>query len=417
MFNNSGLSLDQAPPIKVVLRFLLTGSFFGVIAGIVMTIFNKSLFDINSIDTLIVVHLLMIGVMASFMLGALFQMLPVLCGVHIKVAEIFSMRVNYALIVGLIFLLFAFNGSLGATIFAIFFLSYAFIGASIVMINKLKDANINPTSRGMLLSVISLFIVASLGIIMLLMRVGIVSGLDYTLLKLSHIGFGLLGWIALLVMSVSFQVIEMFFVTKAFNKQYTKIAPILIFTSLVFNLIFSIFGIDLDYIFLPLAMAILSIHFMLIIDKLKNRKRKVKDATIWFWYLSSFSFAIFAIFSYTNQYISAIFFTFFATSVVMAMSYKIAPFLVWFHLSSKGYFDAPMMHEVIHPKIVRFNFYIHISSLLFFVISSIFSNILIIASIFFTISFLILFVSIYTSIQKYIYTCQNGKKIDLSMNL
>ena len=414
MFNNSGLSLDQAPPIKVVLRFLLTGSLFGVVAGIVMTIFNKSLFDIHSLNALIVVHLLMIGVMASFMLGALFQMLPVLCGVHIKVAELFSMRVNYALIVGLIFLLFAFKGSFGATIFAIIFLAYALIGASVVMINKLKDANGNATSRGMLLSVISLFIVASLGIIMLLIRTGFGIGLDYDLIKLSHIGFGLLGWIGLLVMSVSFQVIEMFFVTTAFDKRYTKIAPILIFASLVFNLIFSIFKVDLDYILLPFAMAILAIHFMLIVDKLRKRKRKVKDATIWYWYLSSFSFVMFVLFSYTNQYLSAIFFTFFSTSVVMAMSYKIAPFLVWFHLTSKGYFEVPMMHEVIHPKVVRFNFYMHLTSLILFISSFILSNIFIISSIFFTISFLILFISIYTSIQKYNYAIEHSQKIDFN---
>jgi len=218
-------------------------------------------------------------------------------------------------------------------------------------------------------------------------------------------------------MSVSFQVIEMFFVTTAFDKQYTKVAPLLIFASLVFNLIFSIFKVDLDYILLPFAMSLLAIHFMLIVEKLRKRKRKVKDATIWYWYLSSFSFAMFALFSYTNQYLSAIFFTFFSTSVVMAMSYKIAPFLVWFHLTSKGYLEVPMMHEVIHPKVVRFNFYIHLISLTIFLFSSIILNLFILSSIFFTISFLILFVSIYTSIQKYNFTCQNSKKINFSMNL
>jgi uncharacterized membrane protein YesL len=56
-------------------------------------------------------------------------------------------------------------------------------------------------------------------------------------------------------------------------------------------------------------------------------------------------------------------FTAFALSVVFAMSYKIVPFLVWFHLNAQGYFNAPMMHEVIHPRFAMRHLALHLTAL------------------------------------------------------
>ncbi len=42
---------------------------------------------------------------------------------------------------------------------------------------------------------------------------GVSTSGDFLALRQLHLGLGLLGWIALLILSVSFQVIEMFYVT------------------------------------------------------------------------------------------------------------------------------------------------------------------------------------------------------------
>ena len=72
MFNQGGLSLEQAPPISVVLKFFITASIFGVILGLYL--FGNSVgilsFDNHTIY-LTTIHILALGVMASFMLGAL----------------------------------------------------------------------------------------------------------------------------------------------------------------------------------------------------------------------------------------------------------------------------------------------------------------------------------------------------------
>jgi len=157
MFNNNGLSMDQAPPIKVVLRFFLTGSIFGVIAGFLLFFSGSDLKYFTNPTTLALVHTLAIGVMGSFMLGALFQMLPVLCGVAIKAPTDISMRVNYALIFGLIALISSFyNGSLALIVIASLLLGFAFFTTAFVMINKLRVISHNNSSRGMLLALISL---------------------------------------------------------------------------------------------------------------------------------------------------------------------------------------------------------------------------------------------------------------------
>ena len=78
MFQTSGLSLDQAPPISVVLRFFLGGSLFGIAAGLWLLVHGESALIPAASAGQIMTHLLTLGVMLSFMLGALFQMLPVL---------------------------------------------------------------------------------------------------------------------------------------------------------------------------------------------------------------------------------------------------------------------------------------------------------------------------------------------------
>ena len=421
MFGNSGLSLEQAPPINVVLRLLLIGAFFGIVAGVEILIFNSNLLTSNSSEALIVVHTLTLGVMASFMIGALFQMLPVLSGVFIKSAELLSIRVSYMLIFGTIFLISYFgNGSGIALSFAIIFLSYSLFMTSITIFNKLKTAQHSATSRGMLLAISSLFMVTFIGIILLLIRWGFGIDIDYQALKFAHFSFGLFGWIALLIVSVSFQVIEMFYVTTAFNAIYSKYMPIAIFVLLWVNIALAFLGVGFQYFVFILIDLLLLFHLTQIAWKLKNRKRKVKDGTVWLWYLASGSFVGFSLlvvganFVVINPFFIATLFAFFATSIAIAMSYKIVPFLVWFHLNSKGYFEAPMMHEIVHPKYIRVTFWLYFASFLSFFASFLLPFFLYIGSILFIVTFLLLFISIYNAINRYNYILKYGKRIDFN---
>ena len=108
MFNQGGLSLEQAPPISVVLRFFITASVFGIVAGVLLLIFGKEVFDVSTKEALIITHILALGVMASFMLGALFQMLPVIAGVVLKTPTKKASFVHSTFTTGVIMIGFAF---------------------------------------------------------------------------------------------------------------------------------------------------------------------------------------------------------------------------------------------------------------------------------------------------------------------
>ena len=415
MFNNSGLSLNQAPPIEVVLRFFLSGSIFGIVLSVMLLFWHNDLSNISSPTTLAIVHTLTLGVMASFMLGALFQMMPVLCGVHLKEPQDLSIRVNFTLLVGVIFLVTAFiNSSFILYMLASLFLGFAIFTSAYKMVKQLIQINHSPSSKGMLIAIIALTITAFFGIVLVLIRAGFNIPFDYLTIKSIHFNFGLYGWISMLIISVSFQVIEMFYVTPKYNSIYSKYITLSIFGLLILYAIFTFLKFDIDR-FIPYIVALLiGVHAFLTLIKLKQKKRPINDASIWFWVIGLLCLVLFAI-SYIIDLpllIIAELFVFFALSIIYAMSYKIVPFLVWFHLNAKGYFDAPMMHEVITPKYAKINLWIYLLSVILLLIASYYKIIFYIGSFLLLLSFSMLSLAIYSAWEKYNFTLKFGKKFN-----
>ena len=166
MFQNNGLSLDQAPPISVVLRFFLGGSLFGLAAGIWLTLQGPVALDPATPAALILTHLLTLGVMLSFMLGALFQMLPVLAGVAFRDPTLLAIRSQWPLIFGTLLLLSAFATTEGT----LYLLAALLLGVGLLPVAgrmlrrllELKDHS--PSSRGMgfaLYNLLLLFLVGA----------------------------------------------------------------------------------------------------------------------------------------------------------------------------------------------------------------------------------------------------------------
>ena len=422
MFENSGLSMEQAPPIIVVLRFFLTGSIFGIVASFMLFFYGETISDFSSPQALALTHTLTLGIMASFMFGALYQMLPVLCGVAIKKPETLALRVNYALVLGTVFLIISFfHPNTTLYIIAGLALAYAILTTTYIMIKELKTISHSSSSRGMLLSLVSLVFVALLGLLLLSIRGGISINIDYLAIKNAHFSFGLFGWIALLIISVSFQVIEMFYVTPAYHKKYAKYIPqvltILLFLNLIVAIFIPVWLNVIEYIIILLV----ALHAGLTLLKLKQKKRAVTDATILFWVFGMSSYILFAISVTLNLFMTlpatliATLFAYFALSVVFAMSYKIIPFLVWFHLNAKGYFEAPMMHEIAHPKYAKINLYFFIASAMSILLANFLTFFWQIGALILFVAFFMLFYMLYRAIKKYFYVLKNGKKFEFNM--
>ncbi len=423
MFQNSGLSLEQAPPIEVVLRFFLNGAIFAILGGIFLFLFNSNIFDIASKEALIVVHSYTIGFALSFMLGALFQMLPVIGGVAIRSPFILALRSQYLLTFGTMLLLsYFYSGSLFLLIAGA---GAIYIGVLIAIVPMsyylLKSRVEHPSTKGMSYAIYILVFILFTSLLLLVARGGINIELNYLLIKKSHIIFGLIGWISLLIISVNFQVIEMFYVTKAYPKWYMKYTPKIIFILAIALFLAALIDINLWIVVIFLAI-LLIFHSILSLKRILNRKRKIKEPTSYFWIISFVSLLFSSFITILLQFVDsgfltildAIFFYLFFSSAILAMSLKIVPFLVWFHLNAKGYFEAPLMHEVISPKIGFNLLYLFIASAIFLIISSIFTSFVYLASIFTLFVYIILFIAIYSSWHKYIKVIREGRQFKLS---
>ena len=425
MFDQNGLSLDQAPPISVVLRFFMSGALFGMLAGVLVLLFGTSIFHADTIQAVIFTHTLTLGVMLSFMFAALFQMLPVIAGVRLTAPTAKANLVQYPLLTGIITLLFAFyTGNPLLFGIASVLLGLSILGIAFVMLkNLIKLPNHSPSSKGMTVALIALALLTILALYLTASLSGLTEGDYYTQLKTAHYSFGLFGWIALLIISISFQVIEMFYVTPSYPRLISGYFPLILLGVLVFAMLFSFVWQD---VWLPATLLItllLTGYALLTLRRLTQRKRPIADATVWLWRLGMVLLILSMTVTVVTRFfplqplqtLSYILYAGFALSIVFAMFYKIIPFLTWFHLNSQGYFTAPMMHEVIHPKTAMKHLYIHLATLVSFVLSVFVPTLIYLAGILTLLSFGWMLYQIIHAWRLYVHTQKTGEKFEMNM--
>ena len=424
MFSQNGLSLDQAPPIGVVFRFFLIGSAWGMVAGALLLAAGESLWNPSAPVTLMMVHAWTLGVWMSFMIGALFQMLPVLAGVAFAAPVPMAIRTQYPMLVGTLLLVVAFGHpspilfGLGAVLLLV-----GLAPALIIMVMRLyRVATHTPASRGITYAVFHALITLLLGAMLVGMRLGWWSADPYLPLRTAHIGYGLLGWVALLILSVALQVVEMFYVTPPYPSRLTRWLPLSIAAVLVGALIAGRFSLPLQQGLHLLALGGLVLWGAITLRRFSQRKRPLTDATVWLWRLGSLllvvamvgvAVSIVATPPETVWRLGAVAFVGFVTSILLAMSYKIVPFLTWFHLNAQGYYNAPMMHEVIHPRYALRHLWIHLAALASLTLGIFVPQLLPIAGGLFVLSFGWLFVAIYRAWHLYRAIQATGERFEM----
>ena len=424
MFQQNGLSLDQAPPISVVFRLFFMAALFGMLTGIIILFYQETVFDPASIGAITLVHTLTLGVMASFMLGALFQMLPVIAGVVLDAPVKRSWWIQAPFALGTITLLSSFNLPAYSQLYilASLLLGMSLLGAIVLMLSKLtKLSHHSASSRGMMIALFAFAITLLLAFYLTATLSGFMEGSYYAQVKILHYNFGLLGWIALLIISISFQVVEMFYVTPPYPKtvsQYLAGAIVLLLLIKIPLLLFA----PSSVIAVNILLALLLITFALFtLYRFSQRKRPLADATMWFWRLGMGSLIFSMLFWIISQFASYtifqsvmyIAFASFALSVVFAMFYKIVPFLTWFHLNAQGYYTAPMMHEVIHPKTAKKHFWIHLTAIIMLLLSLFVGKLIFVAGVLMILSFGWIAYQIIHAHLLYRTTEKTGEKFDM----
>jgi hypothetical protein len=216
----TGLLFEQAPPVSVPLRFLLTAPWFAVLAAALLGWVGPDALASRWTPALLgVTHLLTLGFMASAMMGALLQILPVVGGVAVKPAGLVAAIVHPALALGALSLATGLACELRWTVrvavvlvasgFLVFLIS---AGRSLLQ-GSLRDV----TLRTIALALTSLAATISLGSL-LASAFGWNLALPLIPITALHAGWGLLGWTVLLVVGVAQQVVPMFQATPPYPR-------------------------------------------------------------------------------------------------------------------------------------------------------------------------------------------------------
>ncbi len=424
----NGLSLDQAPPIRVIFRFFLIASLFGMGGGIWLAVFAGDIMTERS-ALLALTHIFTLGIMASFMIGALFQMLPVIAGVVIRSPLPKSLVFTLAFVPGTMSLVAVFGGYQEELLYTVAFilLGFALFLLIVIMLpGLLSVTHHTPSSKGMTIALTAFAFTFIPGLYMTGILGGFFDGSNYTIIRAIHYGFGLEGWIALLIVSISFQVIEMFYVTPPYPPLVAKYFTTLVLSLLILKVPLLLYGSESSAAAVDTVIGILLLLFALItLRRLSQRKRSVTDASLWFWRLGMgnlIAVVVSALLLKLGSFgwmlgVLYISFVFFALSIVFAMFYKIVPFLTWFHLNAEGYFSAPMMHEVIAPSNARRHFWLHLVTLTTLLLSFALPALFRLGGILLILSFGVIAWHILSAGKLYEDTKLKGEKFDLGMGM
>ncbi len=423
MFDQNGLSLDQAPPITVVFRFFIFGALFGIGSGLFLAWQGPAALEPAETAGRIMTHLLTLGVMMSFMLGVLFQMLPVVAGVALQAPQRLSVITQVTWVAGVGALLWGFeSGADWAFVAAALLLGGTLVPLGLYLLLRLMRLQTqSASSRGMIAAIAALVMVAALGFYLAGTLGGLFDGAAYGSLRIAHFSFGLYGWIALLIVAISFQVVEMFYVTPPHPRWMRSWLGALLLGLLLLSSLMQFWIPSLWQWSDPLIALLLAAFAGVTLRRFSQRKRPLTDATVWFWRLGLLSLilslpALLAAPYSPPGWLSQtgpVFFAAFVLSVLLAMLYKIIPFLTWFHLNAQGYLTAPMMHEVIHPKTARKHLYIHLATLLVFAAGILWSPADHIAGALLAVSFGWLLYQILRARSLYRHTQRTGQKFEM----
>ena len=367
----SGLTLDSLPPIHIPFRFFLTAPWFGILAAMVLLFSGSELWTSHWNPALIgLTHLFTLGFMTMIMLGALFQLLPVLSGERVPGGTLLAFAVHLLMVAGVLCLSagFVFRAYFLLGI-AVVLLTMALVGFTVAIGSKLVTNIAGGDSiHAMRLAVAALLVTIGLGCYRALAYLyPLESTLNLTVL---HVSWALLGWVLILIMGISFQVIPMFQVTPDYPSRLTRFIPPVIFTGLLL-LAFVRAPVAVAGVVIVIGAAVL-IYAGFSLRLLQHRKRRLMDVSVRFWQLG-LSCLILAVLLFWLIFllpgvagsamiharglmlVGVLMIPGFACSIIMGMLQKIVPFLAFLHLQRhcsaniRAIRSLPNMHGFISP--------------------------------------------------------------------
>jgi len=374
------LNTEQAPPISVPLRFFIAAPLFLLLAALMLVSGADDPFaDMHSPALLAATHCITLGFMAMIMLGAMQQILPVVIGSPMPASRLTTWLTFLPLLSGALLLPAGFL--LGKPV--LLTLAWPILGLAFItfisagLIGLARAPARNATRTAILLSILALGLAIALG---MLLAHGYATGsqLPYPRLAAAHISLSLGGWVLLLIVGVSYQVVPMFQLTPSYPKWLARgLAPAL-FIVLLLGLLSLLLENMPHWVVIVAQILFWSLAgcYAVVTLRLQNkRRRRIADATLSFFRLGMMALLCAALFASATLLfpgidrlgtLSAVLFLLgFAMSLIHGMLYKIVPFLVWFHLFRGGVKrGVPNMKEIIPEVWMWRHLWLHRSTLL-----------------------------------------------------
>lgn len=344
----------MAPPFNVVSRYFFFACFALIVSFFILIAGNPSL-PIMDYSVAGALHFYILGFVMSVILGALYQLIPV-----VLEAPFYSLKGSSWL-----FGFFALGGLILSTGMLFEITPMMHSGGSIIYIalvwfGMLFLISFKRVERWSIVTFFLLFasvwliIGVSLGFFMIFAMGGIVS-VDVVAFMVHHASAALIGFILFVVMGVSLVLLPMFSLSHGVSTIYSKISFVIINISLIssffYSFSFMIFGIGVSIVLYILQSTLILVH----------RIRKKKD--YWFYHVSfalsmlglSFVLGIVFYFGGDESLLKAslwLFLVGFGFHFIAGHLYKILPFLIWYEFISPlvGKQKVPMLHEMINEK-------------------------------------------------------------------
>lgn len=367
--NIATLSVGQTPPLSVPMPYFISAPIFLAAAGALLLFHPEALAARWSPHALAATHLVTLGYLTMAMAGALQQVLPVLLGERLRRPRAVAWSIWAALGAGAAALAAGFVVGPQWTQAAVPLLGAAVGLLAAAALPAIWRSSVrNATRQALLLAAAGLLVTAGLGAYL-------AAGWGWSAVPLArdltglHLGWGLVGWVAVLVAGMAYQVVPMFQVAPDYPRWLMRgLGPLLVLGLAAWSVttVNGMSGVVPEI----LVVAGLVAFALCTIVVQQRRRRSIPDVTVDFWRLGMAALVAAAVLGLwpgvPPMLVGSLFALGFAVSVVNGMLYKIIPFLIWLHMNNRlqatGQLQGrvPNMKQIIPPGAARIQFWVHV---------------------------------------------------------
>lgn len=374
----AGIDPQQGPPLSVPFSFFFTAPLSLCVAGALLAWRGA-----QPEDQLGLVHLGTVGFLLFVMLGALYQMLPVVAGAVVPYPRTAHL-VHALLLAGAGTLIAAqLTGMTSAFTWAVGLLSAALLAFLLPAVWAVARTRMQtPTVWGLRLALLALAAVGFAGLRLAWTRGGhALTTVDWLALRLAHIYLGLVTWVGGLICAVSWQVLPMFYLVASPPKRLTRVMLAGIGASLLCLWLVTVTPIPhrvVPFLIAPGALAVWVVLPAWAMWAMYRRKRKRRDPTLWFWWLSmglapgclvlaalSASTPWWTATEWAPKLFGLVVLWGWAGALVHGMLMRIVPFLAWMHFCAPriGQPGVPAIRELLPDRKVAIGAMLHLLTL------------------------------------------------------